>query len=508
MKHSKRILTSVALGAAGVLLVSGCAGGTDGGDETTTLRLGTVTPLASFAPWQASWSNQSPYLQPVFDTLLRASPEGEIEAGLATDWNWDETRTVLTLTLRDDVEFSDGSSLTAQVAAEALTRFRDGTSENAGFLAGLASAEAPDDSTLVVTLQQPDPAFLVYLTQNAGLVGAEAMWDSEDAQTTPIGSGPYVLDTEASVVGSSYVYEAREDYWDADSVHYDEVVVSFYGDATSLMNAVKGGQIDASASQTPTQIAEAQAAGFTAQQAESDWTGFLLVDRAGAVNPAFADVRVRQAFNYALDRESLVEALAAGYGTPTTQIFSATGDAYSAELDERYPHDPERARELLAEAGYPDGVAVVMPSNDFVPEAEFAIYAQQLGEAGFEVQWEQSGDDLFPKMLGGTWSAFPFRLQTDPTAWQTLQLSAAPGSAWNPFRSEDATVQELSERMRVAEPAESEAIGAELNEYLVEQAWFAPVYRPETAFFTDADVEVDLQVGNAYPYLSNFRPAS
>lgn len=508
MKHSKRLLTSAALGAAGVLLVTGCAGGTGGAAESSTLRLGTVTPLSSFAPWQASWANQSPYLQAVYDTLLRATPDGDIEAGLATEWSWDESLTVLTLTLRDDVEFSDGTALTAQTAAEALTRFRDGTSENASFLAGMESAEAADESTVVVTLGQPDPAFLVYLTQNAGLVGAESMWESAEAQTVPVGTGPYVLDAEATVVGSTYVYEARDDYWDPDSVHYDEVVISYYGDATSLMNAVKGGQVDASASQTPTQIAEAEGAGFTSLEAEISWTGFLLVDRTGAVNPAFEDVRVRQAFNYALDREGIVEALAAGYGTPTTQIFSTVGGAYVPELDERYPHDPERARELLAEAGYPDGLEITMPSNDFVPEAEFAIHAEQLGEGGFEVQWEQSGDDLFPKMLGGTWAAFPFLLQTDPTAWQTVQFAVAPGATWNPLRTEDATVQQLSDQLRTAAPEDSTAIAQELNEYLVEQAWFAPTYRPDAAFFVDADLQVDLQVGNAYPYLSNFRPAS
>lgn len=511
MMHRKRMLTVTAVGTlAAALILTGCTSSPDPSspDAGGTLRLGVVTPLSSFAPWEAGWANQSPYLQAVYDTLLRANPDGEITEGLATEWAWDENRTQLTLTLRGDVEFSDGTPLTAEVAAGNLIRFRDGTSESAPFLAGLVSAEASDEQTLVITLAEPDPAFLVYLTQNAGLVGAEAMWASADAQTTPIGTGAYELDQESTVVGSTYAYTAKDDYWDAEWVQYDEIVISLYGDATSLMNAVKGGQVDATASQTPTQIAEAEAAGFTANTSEQDWTGFLLVDRLGQLNPALGDVRVRQAFNYALDREGLVQALAGGYGTATTQVFAVASDAYDPELDDRYPYDTEKAKELLADAGYAAGLTLVMPRNDFVPEAEFAIYAEQLGAVGIKVEWEQTADDLFPRMLGGSWAAFPFRLQTDPTAWQTMQFSMLASSPWNTFHVEDPQITEFRDQMRAVDAEESEQIGRDLNAYIVEQAWYAPTFRPETAFFTNAATETDLQVGNAYPYLWNFRPAS
>ena len=513
MKHRNRVVPAITLGVTTALALMGCAAG-DAADNTGTeagggtLRLGAVTALTTFAPWQASWASQSPYLQPVYDTVLRADPSGAIFEGLATEWNWDDTGTQLTLTLREGVTFSDGSALTADVVAGGILRFRDGSSENASFFAGVTDVQATGDLTVTVTLADPDPAFLVYLTQNAGLVGAEEMWDAADSQTTPVGTGPYELNASETVVGSSYVYEARDDYWDSDSIHYDKVVVSFYGDPTSLMNAVKGGQVDASATQTPTQISEAEQAGFTANTAENDWAGFLLVDRAGTLNPALGDVRVRQAINYALDREGLVQALAGGYGTPTTQIFEKNGAAYDPTLDERYPYNPEKAKELLKEAGYADGFSLSMPSNNFVPEAEFAIYAEQLGKVGITVQWEVTGEDLFPRMLGGSWASFPFRLQTDATAWQAAQLSVSPDATWNPFRTTDPKVDALLQDMRQAEPVKSEEIGRELNTYVVENAWFAPAYRPNTAFLTNSSTTVELQVGNAFPYLWNIQPAT
>jgi peptide/nickel transport system substrate-binding protein len=507
MKHHYLATRAAAVGAIAALALSACAA-QPAAEQDTVLDLGLVTPLTSFAPWEASWANQSPYLQAVYDTVLRAEADGTIVEGLATAWEWDDSKTQLTLTIRDGVLFSDGSALTAQSVADSLLRFKDGTSENASFFTGLLDATASDDSTVVVTLQSPDPAFLIYLTQNAGLVGAEAMYDAADAQTTPIGSGPYELDAAGTVVGSSYVFSAKDDYWDADSVHYDEIVITVYGDPTSLMNAIKGGQVDATASQTPTQIPEAEAAGYTANIAESNWSGFLLVDRNGTINPAMGDVRVRQAINYALDREGLVQALAGGYGTPTTQVFSTLSAAYDPELDSFYTYDPEKAKELLAEAGYADGFTLLMPSNNFVPESEFAIYKEQLGAVGITVEWQTTGDDLFPRMLGGEWAAFPFLLQADPTAWQAMQFSMLPWSPWNTSHVEDPQILGFMGALSTAEGDEADAIAHELNTYIVEQAWFAPVMRQQGAFFTNATTVVELQAENVVPYLWNISPAS
>lgn len=506
--HRTKLASVVAAGGLAVALaLTSCSSSAAPEEEAQpTLRLGVITQLTSFAPWEAAWANESPYLQAVYDTLLRAEPDGTIVEGLATAWEWDESKTVFTLTLRDDVEFSDGTALTAQVAADNLTRFRDGTSQNATFLAGMTSAEAPDDTTLVITLAQPDPALPVYLSQNAGLIASPAMFDSPDAQTTPIGSGPYLLDADDTVVGSTYVYEANPDYWDADSVHYDTIEMTFYGDPTALMNAVKGGQVDGANLQSATQIAEAEAAGFTAETSEQSWTGFLLVDREGTINPAMGDARVRQAINYALDRPALLQALDNGLGTVTTQVFGTSTSAYDAALDERYPFDPEMAKSLLAEAGYADGFTLVMPSNNFVPESVFAIYAEQLAAVGITVEWEATGDDLFGRMLGGSWAAFPFLLQTDPTSWQTIQFSMLPESAWNTSHVADPTVIELAEVVRTGDEAEADAAAKELNTYIVEQAWYAPLYRPTSAFITAEGTQATVQVGNAVPYLWNIRP--
>src|SRR3954469_16037237 len=104
--------------------------------------------------------------------------------------------------LRDDVVFSDGTKFDASVAAQNILRFKAGTSPNASFLANVANATAVDPTTLQITLSSPDPALLLYLAQNPGAQESPAAVGPPDEQTTPIGSGRYVLDTGASVVGS------------------------------------------------------------------------------------------------------------------------------------------------------------------------------------------------------------------------------------------------------------------------------------------------------------------
>ena len=193
-------------------------------------------------PPGAEWGNRSPYYQAVFDTLLLATPEGTIEPWLATEWSYNEDNTVLTLTLRDDVTFTDGSQLTGDVVVKNLQRFKDGTSPDAGYFAGVASFEAPDDTTVVITLSAPDPAMLNYLTRDPGLVGAEASLDSADVATTPIGSGPYILDTAATVTGTTYAYTKNPDYWNPDVQHYDNLVINVLADPTAALNAIKAGE--------------------------------------------------------------------------------------------------------------------------------------------------------------------------------------------------------------------------------------------------------------------------
>ncbi|TFB96014.1 hypothetical protein E3O55_02785 [Cryobacterium sp. MDB1-18-2] len=181
---------------------------------------------------------------------------------MATKWEYNDTKTVLTLTLRDDVTFTDGTKFNPDAAAQNLIRFRDGASPNKSFLASLADANAVDDTHVALTLTQADPALLHYLTQNAGMQESPKAFGNADLKTNPVGSGPYILDTTKTVVGTNYEFTKNPKYWDPSSVHYDNLSIKVLADVTAMLNAVKGGQLNGAKLTVNTNNAEVEAAGY------------------------------------------------------------------------------------------------------------------------------------------------------------------------------------------------------------------------------------------------------
>jgi peptide/nickel transport system substrate-binding protein len=508
-----RFKRAAVLAVAGTLALAGCSAGGSGGDGGSgtgsggTLTWGVVAEASTFAQKDMRWANESPYAQAVYDTLLRATPEGEIEPGLATEWSYNEDKTVLTMTLRDDVTFTNGETLTAEDAAKSLLAFKAGQSPNATNLINLTDAKAIDETTLELTLSAPNPALETYLTQNSGLVApVEAIDDPATAQN-PVGSGPYILNTDETVVGSSYAFDKNPDYWNPDDQHYDKLVLQFYADPTSLLNAVQGGQVNVTNTIDVSSIDQMEATGYTANEFALNWWGFLLSDREGTLAPELADVKVRQAINYALDKESLVKTVGNGYGTPTSQIFPPSSPSFDESLEDYYSYDLDKAKELMAEAGYADGFEVTMPRAPAIPESHWTLYADQLAQIGITVNYEeQAGAEFIPAILGGKYPMTWFTLQQDPTDYQLAQFQIAQAATWNTLHQSTPEVEAWITTMQTGTEDEAAEAGKALNAYIVENAWFAPMYRPTAIFMSDANTQVTTQVGNAVPYLWNVQP--
>jgi peptide/nickel transport system substrate-binding protein len=499
--------TAAALLVASLALAGCTAGGsTEQTDGEESLVLSASFAPTSYDPASAEWGNRSAYYQAVFDTLLLADTDGTIQPWLATEWSYNDDNTVLTLTLRDDVTFTDGSKLTADVAAQNLQRFKDGSAPSAANFAGVTSFEATDDTTLVITLAAPDPAFLNYLTRDPGVVGSAESFDDPESATKPVGSGPYILDTGASVSGSSYEYTKNPDYWNPDVQHYDKLTIRVLADPTAILNAIKADEVDV-ALILNTARPEAESAGFSIVSQELDVYQFLLLDRAGAMNPALGDVRVRQAINYSLDRDGLLQAIDAGFGTPTTQVFPERSDAFDPTLDDAYPFDPEKAKELLADAGYDDGLTLALPSTNLLPSSTWTLIGQQLAAVGITVEFTDTANNFIADVLTPKFPAVYMPLQQNED-WELIQFMIAPNAIFNPFHSTDPTVEELLSKIQYGDEAAQAEGAKDLNKYLVEEAWFAPVYRVESAVAAAPDTVVERVPSNVYPSLYDIQPAS
>ncbi|MEV8273308.1 ABC transporter substrate-binding protein [Microbacterium sp. NPDC077184] len=504
---------SAAVAVAAVLALTGCTagGGGDnggsGGDSGGTLTWGVLAQASTFQQKDMRWANESPYAQAVYDSLVITTPEFEVEPNLATEWEYNEDNTVLTMTLRDDVTFTDGETLTAEDAAASVLGFRDGTSPNATLLSSVTDATAVDDTTLEITLAEPDPGLITALSQNAGLVAPAELVDDPATATDPVGSGPYILNTGETVVGSSYVFDKNENYWNPDHQHYDKLILQVYTDASSLVNAVQGGQVNVSNVIDRTTLPQMEAAGYTLNESQLDWQGFLIMDRAGEISPPLGDVRVRQAINMALDRDALLQTIGSGYGEVTDQIFAPWSAGFDASLDTYYDYDVEAAKELLADAGYPDGFEVTMPRVGTIPAAQWTLMADQLAQVGITVNYEEvQPSEFISAILGAKYPMSWFQLQMGPTDWQLAQFQIAEQATWNPFGYTTPEVQGWIDTIQVGTEEEAQAAGLELNTYLVENAWNAPFYRPTQIFVSDSSTMAVPQVGNVVPYLWNVQP--
>lgn len=497
--------------AIAALALTGCSAADDGGGTGDasggTLTLGAIIPPTTFDPAGSEWGNRAPFYQAVFDTLLLATPEGTIEPWLATKWSYNDDSTVLTLTLRDDVTFTDGSKLTGQVVVDNLKRFKEGTSPDANYFAGISSFAAPDDTTVVITLSAPDPSLLNLLTRDPGLIGSGKSLGNSDLATNPVGSGPYVLDTAATVTGTSYTYKKNPKYWNPDAQHYDKLVINVLADATASLNAIKAGEANGVKLASNDNLKEVEGADWTVNANELDFQGLLILDRAGTMNPALKDVRVRQALNYAFDREGLLNALQLDNGTVTTQVFPKTSAAYDAKLDSYYNYDPKKAKELLAEAGYASGLTLDMPSSTLLGATTYTLIEQQLNDVGIKVKYTDPGNNFIADLLAPKFPVSFMALEQNPD-WQLIQFMLAPTAIFNPFHYDDPKVDEYIKQIQFGDKATQESVAKELNKYIVEQAWFAPFYRVQGSYATDAHTSVKMLPTNTYPAIYDFTPKS
>ncbi|WP_411721335.1 ABC transporter substrate-binding protein [Mycetocola sp.] len=513
MKFGKSLKVA-AFAAGAAVLLTGCGAGGNaptGGDGKTaarggTLTIGAVVDIPSWDPSQAHVGHALQPYQAAYDSLLLREPDGKLSPMLATKWEYDEALTKLTMDLRTDVTFSDGEKFTPEVVKANLEGFKAANGRQAAQASALQSVTVVDEDTVDITLSAPDPAFEYYLSQAAGLMGSPEALGTDEIAANPVGTGPYVMDAKASVVGSQYTFTAREDYWNKDLQKFDSIVFKVLTDVTARANAIVSGQVDATLVDARS-AAQVEGAGLTLSDNQVDWSGFLLLDRDGKLNPALGELKVRQAINHALDRETILEELQLGYGTATNQVFGPDSGAYVDELDEMYPYDPAKAKKLLAEAGYADGFELAMPS--FVGlEATVAILTQQLADVGITLKAETVPPaNIVSDIAGGKFPvAYFFLFQGEP--WVAINQMISTEALYNPFDTTSPELQEMIDAVRTGGD-ESGELAKEVNRYVTENAWFAPIFRVDQMFFiNEKKITSTPQTQQAVPSIYNFAPAN
>jgi peptide/nickel transport system substrate-binding protein len=273
---------------------------------------------------------------------------------LAERWELAPDGSTFTIHLRPGVTFSDGAKLTAEAVKANLDR---GLREARGsafqqLAASVASVEAIDQLTVQLKLKGPGGALPFLLGDRAGIMVSPRALDNPDLDRKPVGAGAFVL--VASSPGTSYEYERRNDYWDRNAYRFKKMRLLVQPDDATRLNAVRSGQVDATFIRE-TQVAQAKAAGLnTISGPRLSFYSLTLNSKRSE----FADPRVRQALSTAIDRRAISDGIFAGRCPPTVQPFPQGYFAHANDLtgeNDWLRYDPQRARELLAEAGLPHG---------------------------------------------------------------------------------------------------------------------------------------------------------
>ncbi len=495
---------SLALTACGGGNAGAGTGSTTGTKTVTALTLGTLRDLTSWDPAQAHVGHALQPYQAAYDSLILREPDGKLSPMLATAWKYNDTNTKLTVDLRTDVTFSDGAKFDAAAAKANMDHFKKANGPQMAQLGSVSDVAVVDADTIDINLSAPEPALEYFLSQAAGLMGSPAALGTDAIKTVPVGSGPYVMDKAASVKDSQSVFTAREGYWNKDLQKYKKLTLKVLLDPTARTNALVSGQIDATLLD-PKNGKQAEGAKMKLETNQVDWSGLLLLDRDGTKNPALANVKVRQAINHAFDRKTILDQVMLGQGTPTSQPFGKDSGAWSEELENYYSYDPEKAKQLLKESGFEGKVSIDVPT---LPGAEtlISVLKQQLADVGITLNPGAAITNTFTSDVAAQkYPALFYNLfQGQPTV--AIDQIVSTKALYNPFKT---TTPELEAKIAAVRTGGEDAgkLAQEVNKYVVEQAWFAPLFRVNQMYYHNDKVNVTPQVQQAVPSIYNYSPA-
>lgn len=438
------------------------------------------------------------YLQPVYDNLITRKGLSEFVPGLATEWSYDGTAQVLNLQLREGVTYTDGAAFDA---AAVQANFEYGKNAATGSwtdtYASMDNFEIVSSHEINIHFASPQPAIIEAMASAPGMmVSPEALQSPETLKAVPVGTGPWMLDEGKTIANDTYTYTKNPDFWDPAMQTVDEVVIKPLVEPTTLVNALKNGQVDLIGI-TGGQASSLEKDGFTVGSMGGAVEVINIGDARGEVVPALGDVRVRQAMGYALNRQQLLDATFGGKGVPTVNPFAEGSLGHSPELETAYEQDIDRAQKLMSDAGYASGIDVPIYITAAHSQITDAV-AAQLAEIGVRLQVnvvENSGalsDKVNTKQSPIMINALGIR-----SAWEFYTAFATPEGRYNPFGNTSPELQALDAQVRgfgTDQLDEAAPVYAEMFERLIyEDAFIIPVFRQELPVVMRDGVEAELE---------------
>jgi peptide/nickel transport system substrate-binding protein len=336
----------------------------------------------------------------IYEGLIKVNSQGQFVPGLATKWEVSPDGKVYTFHLRKGVKFHNGEPWNAQAAKWNLERAMSEETVNPHpeYFRGIVKIDVPDDYTLVTTLKDVDALFLAHMAEGDAVM--LPMKGYENAKSNPIGTGPFKFDKW--VRGDRVEMSRFQGYWNPELPYLDNVTFKFIGDASAQIAALKAGDIDVIGYIAAPESAMEMSQDKRFKVFAGTTTGEVIMSTNNKAKP-FEKKLVRQAMACAIDRQTVVDLVMFGYGTPIGSHWSPS-TPYYVDLTGKFPYNPEKAKELLTQAGYPNGfeATIKLPAIYSYSRRAGEVIADMLGKVGIKlkieiVEWGQWLDRIFKK---------------------------------------------------------------------------------------------------------------
>ena len=336
----------------------------------------------------------------IYEGLIKVNSDGEFIPGLATSWDVSADGLTYTFQIREGVRFHNGQNFNSGTAKWNLERAMDEKTVNPHpeYFRGIAKMETPDDATLIITLKEVDALFIAHMAEGDAVM--MPMVGYKGAKSNPVGTGPFRF---VKWVRGDRVEMARfKGYWNPELPYLDKVTFKFIGDASAQLAALKAGDIDVIGYIAAPESAMSLSKDKRFKVYNGTSTGEVIMSTNNKAAP-FDNKKVRQAMAYAIDRQAVVDMVMFGYGTPIGSHWSPS-TPYYVDLTQKFAYNPEKAKALLAEAGYPNGfdATIKLPAIYSYSKRAGEVIADMLSQVDIRlkieiVEWGQWIERIFKK---------------------------------------------------------------------------------------------------------------
>lgn len=377
----------------------------------------------------------------MFEGLFAPETDGTLSPAIAEDYELSDDGLTYTFKIRDNVTFHNGETVTVEDIQYTFDRLMGTNNDEplSSNFENVVSIEAPDASTIVMTLKEPNSNFLYSLTALQSGIVPEA--NDGEHNENPIGTGPFKFVSYNP--GTNLVMEKNTEYWKEGLPYLDQVTFIFQSDDQGAFMALQGGEVDLT-SVPAHRISEVEN-DFNINHQDNNSS--LIITFNHEVEP-FNDLKVRQAINYAMNKQDIIDSVYSGFATQLGSNMSpAMGEYYLDGLQDVYKQDIEKAKQLLAEAGFPDGFKTKMSvsSHNTMYSDIAQITVENLKEIGIDVEIEvvEWGIWLERIYFGRDYEMTTIDLTGRPSAYEVLNDYISTNDSENFFRFSNTEFDEV-----------------------------------------------------------------